>query len=203
MKKNAQEEAKRIEIEYSESLSKQTQNLSSLEKDNQQLKDKVKELEGQIAEYQTNEVDGAIYEKLFDGIQTYLNELAKENPRDIDYVAIADGITEVNPEQLDIATAKEIYDHIKNDSFIKASEILYDDGHDLYSARKYDEALTLLEKSYLYDSNNVNAIYFIGRSYHQKGELEKAATYYKILTEDFPDSSRAREAKSRLNEIGM
>jgi tetratricopeptide (TPR) repeat protein len=201
VKKNALEEAKKIEIEYSESLSKQTQSLSSLEKENKNLQSEVKNLKKQLSEYETNEVDGAIYDNLFAGISTYLGELA-ENPNDMDYAAIADGIGKVNPDQLDIPAAKEIYNQIKEASFMKASEILYKDGHDQYSARKYDEALQLLEKSFQYNVENVDAIYFIGRSYHQKGDLDKAATYYTMLTENFPDSSRANEAKSKLREIG-
>lgn len=203
VKKNALEQAKKIEIEYGESLSKQTSQLSSLEKENKDLQNEIKKLEQQMKEYQANEADGAIYDKLFVGIQTYLTEIAKANPRDIDYIAIADSISKINPEQLDIAAAKDIYDQIKDASFAKASETLYGKGHDQYSARKYDEALELLEKSFEYDPDNVNAIYFIGRSYHQSGDLEKAATYYTKLKEDFPDSNRTREAESKLREIGQ
>jgi TolA-binding protein len=71
-----------------------------------------------------------------------------------------------------------------------------------YSSGKYDEALPLLEKSFQYNAENVDAIYFIGRSYHQKGDLDEAATYYTMLTENFPDSSRANKASSKLREIG-
>ncbi len=202
VKKNALEEAKKIELEYSESLSKQTANSSSLEKENKDLQNEVKKLQQQMQEYQANEVDGAIYDKLFAGIQTYLTEMAKENPNDIDYVAIADSVSTINPDQLDVAAAKDIYDQIKNASFVQASQLLYNQGHDQYSARKYDEALKLLEKSYEYNPDNVDAIYFIGRSYHQMGDLENAATYYTKLTEGFPDSNRAREADSKLREIG-
>jgi tetratricopeptide (TPR) repeat protein len=203
VKKNALEEAKKIEIEYSESLSKQTSNLSSLEKENKNLQNDVKRLQKQVDEFQTNEVDGAIYDKLFAGIELYLTELAKGNVNDIDYVAIADSISKIKPEQLDIAAAKDVYDQIKNASFIQASEILYDEGHDEYSARKYDKALELLEKSFAYNPDNVDAIYFIGRSYHQMGDLDKAATYYTKITEEFPDNSRANEAEGKLREIGQ
>lgn len=202
VKKNALEEAKKIEIEYSESLSKQTQSLSSLEKENKNLQNEVANLKKQLSEFETNEVDGAIYDKLFAGISTYLGELEKGNPNNMDYVAIADGIGQVNPDQLDVPAAKEIYNQIKEASFMKASDVLYNEGHGQYSARKYDEALQLLEKSFEYNPDNVNAIYFIGRSYHQKGDLDKAATYYTMLTENFPDSSRAREANTKLREIG-
>ncbi|MDF2472922.1 MAG: hypothetical protein K0R21_704 [Anaerocolumna sp.] len=192
---------KNTEIEYGEQLSKQTQTISSLENENQNLQAQITQLKSDLDGFQGEAANGNAYDELFTAASVYLTELAKDNARDIDYVKVADALGKVNYDTLEKQGSKDLYNAIKEGVFVQASEILYDDGHDLYTGGDYENALTSLEKAYQYDPDNVNAIYFIGRSYHQQGDYDKAKEYYTILTENFSDSSRAKEAKDRLAEL--
>ena len=120
----------------------------------------------------------------------------------VDYVKIADALSKVKFDKLDKQEAKDLYNQIKDASYLEASKKLYTTGHNYYSNRKYDEALENLNKAYEYDPQNVDAIYFIGRSYHQLSDYENAAKYYTIVTEQFPDTKRASEAGDKLASLG-
>jgi len=59
-----------------------------------------------------------------------------------------------------------------------------------------------IEKSLSFDENNTDAIYFLGRCYQQKSDVEKAKSYYNKIVDNYPDSKRVSEAKRRLRELG-
>lgn len=61
----------------------------------------------------------------------------------------------------------------------------------------------LLKKSLKFNADNTDAMYFLGRCYQQKSDFETAKQYYDQVVNDYPDSSRVAEAKSRLREIGQ
>ncbi len=198
---NYKNKLKNQEVEYSSELNKNSQNLSSLQKENEDLQQKVKDLQAQIDGFEVVEYDDTIYNELFKSAQLYSQELMT-NPNKVDYTKVADALAKVKPDKLEKQEAKNLYNQIKEATFVKASEDLYDDGHDLYSDRKYDEALEVLNKAYEYDPDNVDAAYFIGRSYHQLSDYENAAKYYNIIIDKFPDTDRAGKAAEYLAGIG-
>ncbi len=192
---------KKQEVEYSAQLNKNSQNLTSLQKENTDLQQKAEDLQTQIDELGEAESDDTVYIELFKSASLYMEELMSGNTNDMDYVKVADALAKVEPNELDKQEAKDLYSQIKEGTFTEASDELYDDGHDLYSSGKYEEALETLSKAYEYDSKNVDAIYFIGRSYHQLSDYENAKKYYDIIIEKFSDTGRASEAQQRLAEL--
>ncbi len=201
VKNNYINQLKNQKVEYSAELNKSSQNASSLEEENTDLQDKIKDLQAQIDGFETVEYDDTIYDDLFKSARIYTSELMSGNSNSIDYIKIAEALSKVNADKLDKQEAIDLYNQIKDATFVKASEELYDEGHDLYSDGKYDDALKTLKQAYKYDPANVDAIYFIGRSYHQLSDHENAAKYYNILMNKYPDSGRASEAEERLAEI--
>lgn len=193
---------KNQEVEYVSEINKNSQNQASLEKSNTELQQKVEELQAQIDSFEVVEYDDTIYNELFKSANLYTQELMKGNINDVDYVKIADALSKVKFDKLDKQEAKDLYNQIKDGAYIEASKKLYTTGHSYYSNRKYDEALEDLNKAYAYDPQNVDAIYFIGRSYHQLSDYENAAKYYTIITEQFPDTKRASEAADKLASLG-
>jgi tetratricopeptide (TPR) repeat protein len=187
-----------LENEFNAEINKHTQTIASLEKEKSELKDQIEQLQGEIDGIEIVEYDETIYDELFEAARIYSTELSKNNPNDLDYSMIAEALSKVNQDKLKRESAINLYNLIKDATFVVAAENLYEEGHDFYSAKKYDEALETLLQAYEYDSNNVNVTYFIGRSYHQLKDYDNAKIYYTILTEDFPDTSRAREAADRL-----
>lgn len=189
------------EVEYVAELNKTTQNMASVEKEKENLQQKVDELQAQIDSFKVIEYDDTIYNQLFKAAKVYTQELMKTNRNDVDYVKIAEALYKVKFDKLEKQEAKDLYNQIKDASFEKASEELYDIGHDYYSNRKYDEALETLTKAYEFNSQNVDALYFIGRSYHQLSDYENAANYYNMIIEQFPDSDRATKAQQQLSSL--
>lgn len=189
------------EVEYSSEINKNSQNLSSLEKENTDLQQKVKDLQAQIDGFDVVEYDDTIYNDLFKAATLYTQELMEGNPNNIDFVKIADALSKVSFDKLDKQEAKDLYNQIKDAAYVKASEDLYDTGHDDYTDRKYNEALEALNKAYEYDPENVDALYFIARSYQQLSDYDNAKKYYNMVTDQFPDSDRAAQAKEYLAAI--
>ncbi len=192
---------KEIRNNHSSELNKQTQSIDSLTKEKAELQSQIDDLNKQIEEYSKNEYDDTIYDELMSTAKLYNDELLKGNVNQIDYETVAKELAKVDETKLERPQAKTLYNQIKDAVSEKASAALYDEGHSLYTNRKYDEALEILLDAYKYDPNNVDAIYFIGRTYHQQANYEKAKEYYTIIVNDFADSSRNSDATSRLAEL--
>ena len=53
----------------------------------------------------------------------------------------------------------------------------------------------MLEKSLSFDENNTDAIYFLGRCYQQKSDVEKAKSYYNKIVDNYPDSKLCQRSE--------
>ncbi len=187
--------------EYFEQLNEKDYIVTSLENEKVALQNEIDSLKDTLKNQEVVEYDETIFDTLFEAANVYSTELEKGNANDIDYVKIATSLSKVNYDALEREGAINLYQKIKDASYIKASKKLYDEGHDLYTAKKYEEAKTVLTQAYTYDPTNVNTIYFLGRAYHQLNDTENALKYYNILIDEYPDSNRAKEAKSKKAEI--
>lgn len=194
-------EINKINNDNSAIVNEWEQKYDSLGNDKTDQEAQITELNKQIEELTGNQYDDTIYDELLKTATLYIKELQKENAADIDYVAIADALAGVKSEKLEKAQALELYNEIKSAVGIKAAAVLYEEGHNAYTARKYDVALDTLLKAYDLDAKNVATVYFIARSYHQLNDYENAKKYYNLVISNFPDSSRASNAMERLGTI--
>ncbi len=198
---NAVSQFRDSEVEYNAEISKKEQELSSLRKENEDLIEEVSRLETNVSEAEeiAEEVsDTSDVDNLMAATALYLEGAAND---DLDYVAVADYISKVDSSKLNNANAVNLYNTINDEVSLEASLSLYNDGHDIYTRGDYEGALEVLLQSYEYNPTNVDAIYFIARSYHRLDNNEKAIEYYTILTEDYPATNRAREANSQLRQL--
>lgn len=178
---------------YSEKISEQTAQIKTLEDNNKALNEEIDQLNKEIEALGIETYDVANYDTLFDGIQLYLEDKSLES---------AETLLKVDEDSLESDTAKEIYTFIKDTTFKEASKTIYEEGNTEYNAYHYDKAEELLTKALELDPENVDAVYFLGRTYHQTGDIEKAKFYYNKVIDEFPDSSkRVVEAKQRLSTI--
>ncbi len=83
----------------------------------------------------------------------------------------------------------------------KDANKLFLSGRDKYNSGKYDAAIEDLTNALAIEPENLDALYFMGRVYHQKKDYDKAKEYYDKVVEIDKNSSRASEAKSRLNQL--
>ncbi len=190
-------------IDYSSSIARieeQKNEIDSLKADKVQLEHQIQSLQSQIEGLTTSDSKDGIYDTLFEATQLYLQELEKSQ-KNRKYTAVADKLATVEEDKFENDTAVTLAELMREVSYPDAAEDYYDAGHDLYGDGKYNEAIKELEKALIYDPKDVNAIYFIGRSYHKLGDKENATLYYNIVLTEYPDSNRADNAKDYLKEI--
>jgi tol-pal system protein YbgF len=77
-------------------------------------------------------------------------------------------------------------------------------GESYYSMEKYKEAIdqfnTLL-RDYSKSEKRPGALYKIGRSYEEMGQKKEARVSYKKLTDEYPGTLEASQAKEKLKEL--
>ncbi|HWT26678.1 MAG TPA: tetratricopeptide repeat protein [Mobilitalea sp.] len=188
-------------VDYNSGLAGQQdkdQKIKQLQQDNDGLNKKVDQLQTEIDNFQVPDDKTALYEPLFDVANQYNAEMAKPE-KDRDFTAIADKLLAVDETKLESASAKTLYDNMKSAMYPIVTLIHYTNGHDKYSAGKYADAITELKKAIDFDPQNVDAIYFMARSYDRSGDVVNATTYYNQVINNFPNSKRVPDAKNFLN----
>lgn len=190
---------------YSEQKAASDSDVTMLKNENEELTKELEELKKENRELSGNSSgDGTTmqesYESLVAAMQYYI---------DNDKVNAAKKLGKVNEKLLSTDKVKQIYQKIKDESFDDASESYFVKGRDAYNGegdyvgqKDYDKAIELLEKALTYNKDNTDAMYFLGRCYQQKSDTEKAKEYYNQIINDYADSSRIGEARSRLRELG-
>lgn len=100
----------------------------------------------------------------------------------------------------------EEYNSIKSKSYVEAALSNYNNGLDKFNAGSYEEAKRFFEGYFLYASPDGDlvddATYFLGRISEAENDMDRAKEYYNTILEKYPNSNRAKSAKTRLNEIG-
>lgn len=192
IKKNIVDDYNQKNIDYSQKMSVQTATIATLESDKKALQDQIKDMQKQIDEFAVGEYDAAQYDTLFEAITKYMND---------DKEGAAEILVDAKMDKIDSEPAKELYNKIKEETFKTSSVKLYNTGHSQYTAGKYEDAIQSLNDALAMDETNVDALYFLGRSYHRMGDNENAILNYNKVISDFPDSGRATEAKAKINEI--
>lgn len=181
-------------------LEEKENEISSLKNDIAELEHENEQLRNQIDNFELPEDNSAVYNTLSEATNLYLTELAKSE-RDRSFTAIADLLSGIDDSKLTGEAAINLYNQLKDASYLEAAAEHYKDGHDLYSDGKYNEALEELHKAFELDPTDVDAAYFLGRAYHKLDDKENAALYYNIVINEFPDSDRVSSAKGFLREV--
>lgn len=192
IEKGLVEEYNQKMVDYNSSQAAQNATISTLENDKKDLESQITKLEKEIKDFEIVEYDEAMYDTLFEGITAYL---------DNDKTLAAETLIKVDLNKVKRPKALELYNRIKDTTFKSVSSGLYTEGHKQYTARKYQESIETFTKAISMDEENVNALYFMGRAYHQLGEKDNAREYYTNVIENFPNTNRAKEAKVKINQL--
>lgn len=203
IKKNVTSNQNTDYVQYNSGLAEQQDKentINDLKKKNEDLQSQLDQLKTQIDNTVVPEDKSKIYDTLFSVSDLYMTNLDKPE-KDRDYTGIADQMLTIDETQLDIDAGKTIFNRIKEDIFPKMADNLYKSGHNSYLRGKYDEALTDLQKALEFNPKDVDAIYFIARTYDRLKDNENAKKYYNMVINDFADSARNSQAKSRLKAL--
>lgn len=195
MEKRMAEKNRTDVIDYSQELSDRDGQITVLEKEKADLTAEVDKLNREIENAEntaSTAADEALYDDLLKAADTFVKG---------DSLKAADALTGVDQKQMVRPAAKSLYNSLKEKTYAEASKSFYESGHKAYNAGKYEDAMTDLQKSLDTNPDNVDAIYFMGRSYDRLGDKEKAAGFYNKIIQEYPDSRRVNDARQKLGAI--
>lgn len=119
------------------------------------------------------------------------------------YVEAADKFMALKVDDL-TSDLKTKYDSMKDKVLLSAASQMTSEGNTLYKNENYAEAIKKLEKVFVLGNNwdfADKALYVLGKCYVEVNDLQKAASTYQKLINDYPKSRYVQFAKSRLADI--
>lgn len=194
---SAASEANDVKLkEISEELDGKNSTINSLEQEKNSLSSKVDKLETELATYTGEGGTISAMDNLLNAAVTYMN-----NPEDTTTVAgyldlIDEGFIDQSTE-----TFKEVYNTLLSKVGTTVGVSYYEEGIRAYQNEMYDEAVTSLSKAYMYDKNNIDALFNLANAYRKAGDKVNAISYYQTLVDSFPDTDLAARAMSYLNDL--
>ena len=190
MKKNGTGDGSKIS-DTNDQLAVQLSQISSLKKEKEVLEEKVKKLEKEIQDADTEVQNKAgCYEKLLKGLEAYL-----ENDK------IQAAIEVAGCKKADFGTeeAKHLYSMIKTVSESQIQTLVNEGKRMAYSS--YDGAIDIYEKVLQLDADNQEAMYQMAYCYQKKSENKKAKKWYEKAIKVDESSSIAVKAKVYLEQV--
>lgn len=126
------------------------------------------------------------------------------NPEDV--TVVADYLTEIEAERAqEEHENSEAFDTLYNTLLAligpQIAESYDEDGHAAFWAGNYADAIPNLEKAYLYDATNGQALFDLGNCYYRMGDRAKAKEIYQQVIELFPNTEKADKSAGFLAEI--
>jgi tetratricopeptide (TPR) repeat protein len=183
-------------VDLNSDLAVQTKTITTLENDKEDLQKQIDQLNTDINKMkeESKAFDETLYDDLFAAIKSYV---AKEGND-----AIIQKLLKVDISKIERQSAVDVYNTLKDELFPAASASIYEDGHNKYTNRKYEEAIQILQSVVDINADKVpDALYFIGRSYQMLSDKENASKFYNEVIDKYPDTERADQAKSKLQEL--
>lgn len=168
--------------------------LTTIEGEKKMLEQGKKELQNQIKDLKADQFNEKYYNNFMKAVKLYMEGKKEEATEDL---------ISMDMEKIQLQAAKDIYNFIKADSFEKISTDIYKEGNNNLNTRKYDDAIKSFNLALKYNSENVDALFFLGKAYEEKNEPKKAAKYYDKIIKNHPDSTRYNDAKHRLERLNL
>ncbi len=177
-----------------EMLSVKEARISAIEKERDELLAKNEKLEKSVKENETENAGRA------DAANNLL--LAVKYYNEGDLLLAASTVSKYRASDFETEEAKELFEMVSKKLTDEDIQGLFEDGRKQFNSGQYDEAERLLTQVLSLEPENQDALYFMGRIYHQRGKKKKAKSYYDKVIEVDETTSRAAEAKSRLSQLG-
>ncbi len=166
-----------------------------LEAKDTQLKeaqDAQKKAEDELAEYTKSGEEGGIYDTLLTAMQNY-------NDRKYDEAATA--LLKINSDNLTTDNMKKIYNDLTKQVYPQAYSGLYSKGYNAYRSKDYKSAITYLTNATKVDDTQVNAYYYLARSYEDNKDTNNAVKIYNQIIKKFPSTKSAATAKQKVSQL--
>lgn len=202
-RRNIRAEYDKEQLDYSSELRVKEATIASLEKEAELWQGKYEDTAKELSSIVIPEYDTAMYDGLFDILAEYLVLEHQEEPSFEQLFALAGQIAESDAERFENSEAKRIYEKLRDEVYGRVAEDAYHRGREVYDEGDYAQSGMYLKAACEYGYVRDSCYYYLGRSLQYTQEYEQAAVYYRMLLEEFPDSSLASYARTRLSEMGM
>ena len=176
-------------------LSVKEAEISSLDQERDSLKEKADELQKKLdKEKNANSEKAEMNQKLLLAVKYYT---------DGDRIMAATSVNGYSEGDFDTEETKALFKMVSKKLTAQDVKKLFEDGRAAFNSGKYDDAEKLLLQVLSYDEKNQDALYFMGRVYHQRGKKKKAQEYYQKVLDVDDKTGRATEARTRMRQLGQ
>ncbi len=195
---NAKAEAQKTITEISSQSDAKTARIQELEGERDKLQSQIAELEADVEGFVGN--GGTM--QTFDSLLTAASDYLKNG----DNVATAADLENI-AQSVNLEETSEgfqtLYQTLLGVIGPELAATYYNEAYDFFRHDEYPAAIESFTRAVYYDPANTDALYFLARSYHRNGDNEKAIENYQKVIELFPDSTRVKDAKQYLKELGV
>ncbi|MCR4716738.1 MAG: tetratricopeptide repeat protein [Lachnospiraceae bacterium] len=181
-----------LKQEFNEELSAKNRDITKLQQTQSDLEDEVNDLTKELAKATGESSSGNVFENIINASRYHM---------DGDDEKAAEYLLKVDLEQVDSKDAQKLYNQLSELILPQLSEEYYSQGYSKMSAGVYEEAVSLLTKAFEYDENNVDALYYLGRTYQYMKKYDDAKRTLQQVIDKFPDSRRVPQAEEHINEM--
>lgn len=185
----------------SEQSDAKTATIDELEQKVQKLTEENTTLTEAVAAYEGAGGNSTVTDGLMMAVEIYL-----ENPEDIETIAsyletveTEEGQEEDSEEKSEAFVA--LYDKLVELLGDRLVKYYYDAGYENYRAEQYEVAIPSLRRAYQYDNTKVEALFYLGNSYHRSGDDTQAKEIFAEVIDNFPDTEFATRAETAMAEI--
>jgi TolA-binding protein len=170
---------KRNAADYNQQVIEYSAQIAERNKEIDGLQNQISDLQTDLSRYQSEVGDavndaGASQQLLWQAMAAFLHD---------DTYEAGNAVAGIDPSALTDAQMKQVYEQLRERTGDAVTDALYSQALASYESGDFLASIEGFTKVLRMDDEYNSAIFYMGRAYHQLGDLVNAATYYKRLVQ--------------------